>query len=194
MRPRYFLLILLITVAGLTVKAQTAPVEGWYKMTVAQNGRCVGIENASKDNGSRLVIEDYSGKDSQKFLVKRNPDGTYSFFAGHSNKSICAQKGDNSEGDLIVQNTLSQVYGKWYLDNYKDSGCLPGFKLKFAKSSGKPIQLVNGGFSLVEQKYFDAALDCSYTFTFEPVASPKLKAETKVKPLNTRPMKERYQQ
>lgn len=71
---------------------------GWYKIKVVQSGKYLAVEGGSTTNGAKIVLWDYVNQSNHKFLVQKNEDGTFSFFAGHSNKAICADKGDNREG------------------------------------------------------------------------------------------------
>ena len=167
----------------------TPPKDGsWYKIQVVQTGKYLTVSNAGTENGTPIVQWDYEGKKNQKFQVKKHSDGTYSFFAGHTNKSICADKGDNREGDLIIQNTLSEYFGKWYLS--KLTNCGSGWKIQYKSASGKPLQVtgVNNGDNckLIQPIYQDAAEDCPYNYVFEPVDSPlpvieKIKSHVPVK-------------
>jgi len=157
------------------VSISTAPKDGaWVKIRVVQTGKYLSVENASKENGAKIVQWDFSGNSNQKFQVKKNDDGTYSFFAAHSSKSICADKGDNREGDIIIQNTLSQYFGKWHLAWM--SNCGQGWKMQYKSSSGKPLQVtsVNNGAAcqLIEPQYHDGDTDCPYIYIFEPVDAP----------------------
>jgi hypothetical protein len=151
---------------------------GWYRiMAVHVPGKYLCVEGSNTANGTKIVIADYLDQRNYKFLAQKNDDGTYSFFAGHSNKSICTEKGDNREGDLIIQNTLSQYFGKWYLSWMNT--CSMGFKIQYKTSSGRPIQLTANGNEcrLIEPIYQDGAADCPYLFLFEPVDAPAPKIE-----------------
>jgi hypothetical protein len=171
--------LLAIIVASQVTTAQTTehtpPKDGvWYKIRVVQTGKYLSVENASKDNGARIVQLDHTGRANQKFQAKKHTDGTYSFFAGHSSKSICADKGDGREGDLIIQNTLSEYFGKWYLT--KLTNCGLGWKVQYKTSSGKPLQVssVNNGAhcQLIEPIYQDGDVDCPYNYIFEITDAP----------------------
>lgn len=152
---------------------------GWYKIKVVQSGKYLAVDGSSDANGAKIVLWDYMNRSNQKFLVQKNNDGTYSFFAGHSNKTICADKGDNREGDLIIQNTLSQYFGKWHLAWVNNCG--QGFKIQYKSGGGRPIQLTgldNGAAcQLIEPQYHDGDTDCPYLFLFEAVDAPVPKTE-----------------
>ena len=163
----------------------------WYKIRVVKTGKYLSVENASKDNGARIVQTDYTGRHSQRFMVKKTADGMFSFFAGHSNKSICTDKGDGREGDMIIQNTLSQYFGKWHLRYLIQTGCLQGWQIVYNSNTGKPMQIsgeANGAFcQLIEPKHQDGDFDCCYVFQFEPVEEPPMMLQSKgahYKPLN----------
>ncbi|RYY58063.1 MAG: hypothetical protein EOO09_00390 [Chitinophagaceae bacterium] len=161
----------------------------WVKIHVVQTGQCLAVENAASDNGARIVQVNYTDKPSQKFQVKKNDDGTFSFFAGHSGKTICADKGDNREGDLIVQNTLSAYFGKWFLTKLENCGL--GWKISYKNGSGKPLQVSStaegADCRLIEPIYQDGQVDCPYNYVFEPIDPPapvllKEKSHLPVKP------------
>ncbi len=173
------LLFAVLIATGSLLNAQvtesTPPKDGkWYKIRVVQTGKYLSVENSSKENGARIVQLDYEDKKNQKFQAKKHSDGTYSFFAAHSSKSICADKGDNREGDAIIQNTLSEYFGKWYLT--KLSNCGLGWKMQYKSSSGKPLQVsstANGAAcQLIEPIYQDGDVDCPYNYVFEPIEEP----------------------
>ena len=182
------LFILAQITAVLAAKSQTTistlPVDGWYKIQVAQSGKYLSIENAGNENGARLVQWDYAGGNNQKFMLKKNEDGSYSFIAAHSNKSVCANRGDNKEGDVIIQNenALSQFFGKWQLQFSKQDGCKQGWKIMYG-NSGIPVQLIGDGngasFQLKEPQHHDGGYDCTYTYIFEPAETPRLKETIK---------------
>jgi Ricin-type beta-trefoil lectin domain-like len=170
-----FALAISFTSAQVTIS--TPPKDGsWVKIRVVQTGKYLAVENASKENGARIIQLDFVGNSNQKFQVKKNEDGTYSFFAAHSSKSICADKGDNREGDIIIQNTLSQFFGKWHLTWMNNCG--QGWKMQYKSSSGKPLQVtdVSNGAAcqLIEPLYHDGDVDCPYIYVFEPVDAPPI--------------------
>jgi hypothetical protein len=157
------------------ITASTPPIHGkWYKIRVVQAGKYLAVEGGSTANGARIVLWDDANQKNHKFLAQKNDDGTYSFFAGHSNKSICAEKGDNREGDVIVQNTLSQYFGKWQVTWMNTCGM--GFKITYKSGGGRPIQVANHNngvvCQLIQPIYQDGAEDCPYLFLFEPVEAP----------------------
>jgi Ricin-type beta-trefoil lectin domain-like len=166
------------------VTISTPPKDGaWFKIRVVQTGKYLSVENASKESGARIVQWDYAGNSNQKFQAKKNEDGTYSFFAAHSGKSICADKGDNREGDLIIQNTLSQYFGKWLL--VWMSNCGQGWKMQYKSGGGRPLQVtgVNNGdhCTLIEPLYHDGDTDCPYIYRFEPIDVPLIRQEEVIK-------------
>lgn len=179
MKQIHYIITMLALLAGTFSQAQmtesTPPKDGyWYKIRVVQTGKYLSVSNAGTENGTPIVQWDYENKKNQKFQVKKHVDGTYSFFAGHTNKSICADIGDNREGDLIIQNTLSEYFGKWYVSKLPDCGM--GWKIQYKTSSGRPLQVtgVNNGdkCKLIEPIYQDGALDCPYNYVFEPIEAP----------------------
>lgn len=182
--------LLIAAAARAQATISTPPKDGnWYKIKIVQTGKYLSVENASKENGAKLVQWDYAGNAHQKFQAKKNEDGTFSFFAGHSNKSICADKGDNREGDWIIQNTLSQYFGKWHLA-WMDK-CGLGWKIQYQSGAGKPLQVtsVNNGApcQLIEPQYHDGDIDCPYIFLFESADAPPapkeiIKSQVKPKP------------
>ena len=54
------------------------------------DGRALTVENGSADNGANMALEDYSGDDSQKFILQCNKDGSYTLLSVVSNGKACA--------------------------------------------------------------------------------------------------------
>jgi len=179
-----FALLLFCNNGMAQVSASTPPRHGtWVKIKVQQTGKYLSVANGSKENGARIVQWDDVNQKNQKFQVQKNEDGSYSFFAAHSGKSICADKGDNREGDLIIQNSLSQYFGKWQLQWMNNCG--QGFKMLYKSSSGRPLQVtgVNAGdgCQLIEPQYHDGDTDCPYVYLFELVDAPLVLKEESIK-------------
>ena len=54
-----------------------------------KNGRSLTVENASAEDGANVLLADYTGDKSQKFRLKDNHDGSYSFLTLSSNGLRC---------------------------------------------------------------------------------------------------------
>lgn len=54
------------------------------------DGRALTVENGSADNGANMALEDYSGDDSQKFILQCNKDGSYTLLSVVSDGKACA--------------------------------------------------------------------------------------------------------
>lgn len=169
------------------ISASTPPADaGWYKIRVVQTGKYISVESGSEAVGARLLQWDYAGKLSQKFQVKKNADGTYSFFAANSSKAVCADKGNGSENDGIVQKLSANGSGNWFLYYSTQKSCAAGWIIRYRASDGLPIQVGSGGFlQLMPQIYQDADLDCAITYHFEAVEAPRtdyMKSPVIIKP------------
>jgi Astacin (Peptidase family M12A)/Ricin-type beta-trefoil lectin domain-like len=169
--------------------------DGLYKIKVNQTGKYLAIENISHENWARLVQWDDANQGNHQFYVKKNEDGSYYLSAKHSGKYICANIGNKTEGDRIIQNVLPEYLGKWQLNYSKQQGCTNGWKITY-NDSGLPMQLVgvdNGaGFELRAQQHQDGDYDCASTFSFEKLEDTEPTIIPESKKINTDiPMKKK---
>lgn len=54
------------------------------------DGRALTVVNGSADNGADITLEEYSGDDSQKFILQCNKDGSYTLLSVVSDGKACA--------------------------------------------------------------------------------------------------------
>lgn len=63
--------------------------DGSYTVQTA-DGKALTVENGLADNGTNIVLKDYSGNDSQKFTLQCNQDGSYTLLSIVSDGQSCA--------------------------------------------------------------------------------------------------------
>ena len=63
--------------------------DGSYTVQTA-DGKALMVENGLADNGTNIVLKDYSGDDSQKFTLQCNQDGSYTLLSIVSDGQSCA--------------------------------------------------------------------------------------------------------
>lgn len=63
--------------------------DGSYTVQTA-DGKALTVENGLADNGTNIVLKDYSGDDSQKFTLQCNQDGSYTLLSIVSDGQSCA--------------------------------------------------------------------------------------------------------
>lgn len=56
----------------------------------SEDGKALTVENGSAENGADITLEDYSGDDSQKFILQCNKDGSYTLLSVVSDGKACA--------------------------------------------------------------------------------------------------------
>jgi arabinan endo-1,5-alpha-L-arabinosidase len=56
----------------------------------SSDGRALTVENGSADNGANIALDNYSGDDSQKFILQCNKDGSYTLLSVVSDGKACA--------------------------------------------------------------------------------------------------------
>lgn len=92
--------------------------EGTYEIYTGISGtKVVNIQGASKNNGANVNLYERENKNSQKFKVKLNKDGTYTFTALHSNKVLDVVGAGRKNGTNVNQHTFNGTNAqKWYLE------------------------------------------------------------------------------
>ena len=63
--------------------------DGSYTVQTADS-KALTVENGLADNGTNIVLKDYSGDDSQKFTLQCNQDGSYTLLSIVSDGQSCA--------------------------------------------------------------------------------------------------------
>lgn len=96
--------------------------EGTYEIYTCVSGtKVINVQSSSKNNGANVNIYERENKSSQKFKVKLNKDGTYTFTALHSNKVldvVAAGKKNGTNVDQYQSNGTDAQ--KWYLESCGD--------------------------------------------------------------------------
>lgn len=78
--------------------------DGTYKITSAQNGKVLGVENASTEDGARLITSDDVGGNNQRWvLLEKN--GGYVLHPRNTTKVLDLANGNTTDG------TQLQIYG-----------------------------------------------------------------------------------
>lgn len=76
---------------------------GVYTITNTSTGKSLGIENSSHDPLSKLVAEEYTGENSQKFAFIETGDGYYRITAIHAAKALDILDASTEDGADIIQ-------------------------------------------------------------------------------------------
>lgn len=63
--------------------------DGTYTVQ-ASDGRALTVENGSAANGANMLLSDYTGDSSQKFILQCNKDGSYTLLSSVSGGMGCA--------------------------------------------------------------------------------------------------------
>lgn len=76
---------------------------GVYTITNTQSGKSLGIENSSHDPLAKLVCEDYTAENSQKFAFIETGDGFYRITAIHASKALDVLDVSKDDGASLIQ-------------------------------------------------------------------------------------------
>lgn len=138
--------------------------EGTYEIYTGISGtKVINVQGSSKSNGANINIYERENKNSQKFKVKLNKDGTYTFIASHSNKVLDVAGAGKKNGTNVAQYASNGTDAqKWYLEScgngyyYIVSKC-NGLYLDIAAAStrdGTNIQVYQGNKSKAQKFKF----------------------------------------
>ena len=138
--------------------------EGIYEIYTGISGsKVINIEAGSKNNGANVNIYERENRSNQKFKVKLNADGTYTFFALHSNKVLDVAGAGKKKGTNVDQYQSNGTDAqKWYLKSCGDgtyyivSKC-NGLYLDIARGSsanGANLQVYKGNGSKAQKFKF----------------------------------------
>ncbi len=64
-----------------------------------ENNQALTVENTSAENGADIKLTEFTGENSQKFIIQCNQDGTYSLLTVSSNGEKCADVYEISKAD-----------------------------------------------------------------------------------------------
>ena len=115
--------------------------EGTYEIfTGVSNTKVVNVQGSSKNNGANINIYERENKNSQKFKVKLNQDGTYTFIALHSNKVLDVVGAGRKNGTNVDQYASNGTNAqKWYLES-----CGNGYYYIVSKCNGLYLDIASG--------------------------------------------------
>lgn len=77
--------------------------EGTYFIKVLPGGKYLGIQNASKDNGAKLLQWDYSDLSHYKIIIKHQGNQQYTLQMQHSQRFLNVAGASNDNNALILQ-------------------------------------------------------------------------------------------
>lgn len=166
--------------------------EGIYEIYTCVSGtKVINVQSSSKNNGANVNIYERENRSSQKFKVKLNTDGTYTFTALHSNKVldvVAAGKKNGTNVDQYQSNGTDAQ--KWYLEPCGDgSYCIVskcnGLYLDIVAASqkdGTNIQMYKGNgskaqrfkFSEVQNVKGEKTLENGMYYIYSQVASNRV--------------------
>lgn len=91
--------------------------EGIYEIyTNVSDTKVINVENGSYESGANVNIYERENRNSQKFQVIKNTDGTYTFKAVHSNKVLDVVTGGKANGTNVWQYESNGTDAqKWYV-------------------------------------------------------------------------------
>lgn len=115
--------------------------EGTYEIfTGVSNTKVINVQSDSKNNGANVNIYEKENKNSQKFKVKLNQDGTYTFTALHSNKVLDVVGAGRKNGTNVDQYQSNGTNAqKWYLES-----CGNGYYYIVSKCNGLYLDIASG--------------------------------------------------
>lgn len=115
--------------------------EGTYEIfTGVSSTKVINVQSASKNNGANVNIYERENKNSQKFKVKLNKDGTYTFTALHSNKVLDVVGAGKKNGTNVNQYASNGTNAqKWYLES-----CGNGYYYIVSKCNGLYLDIASG--------------------------------------------------
>ncbi len=112
--------------------------EGIYEIYTCVNGtKVIDIEGSNKSNNANVEIYERGHQNNQKFRVKLNDDGTYTFFALHSNKVLDVSA--TSNGNVCQYTSHGGDNQKWYIKPSEN-----GYYNIISKSNGKYLDVYQG--------------------------------------------------
>lgn len=142
--------------------------EGEYEIySGLSETKVLNISGAKIQNEAKLEIYERQNLNNQKFKLKYNQDGTYTFIAKHSNKVLDVQYGCKEPGTIIWQyesnNTDAQ---KWYIipcgnGYYNIVSKLNGLYLDVLwgdNKNGQPLQTYHANGTKAQKFYFEKVL------------------------------------
>lgn len=87
---------------------------GVYTITNTSTGKSLGIENSSHDPLSKLVPEEYTGENSQKFAFIETGDGYYRITAIHAVKALDVLDVSKDDGAGLIQYRYLQAHNQQF--------------------------------------------------------------------------------
>lgn len=151
--------------------------EGIYELYTSVSGtKVVTVQSGSQNNGANINIYERENRNNQKFKVKLNTDGTYTFFALHSNKVLDVAGAGKKKGTNVDQYQSNGTDAqKWYLESCGDgSYCMVskcnGLYLDIAAAgtkNGSNIQVYKGNGSKAQKFKFSKVQDTKGQKTIE---------------------------
>ncbi len=87
---------------------------GVYTITNTSTGKSLGIENSSHDPLSKLVAEEYTAENSQKFAFIETGDGYYRITAIHAAKALDVLDVSKEDGAGIIQYRYLQSHNQQF--------------------------------------------------------------------------------
>lgn len=187
-----FMLILNMNTKVLANNRTTQIEEGIYEIYTCVSGtKVINVQGVSKDNGANINIYERENRSSQKFKIKLNTDGTYTFTALHSNKvlDVCSAGKTNGTNVWQYQSNGSDAQ-KWYIESWEDgtysivSKC-NGLYLDIAagnSNNGTNIQMYKGNgtksqkfkFSKVQSFKGEKTIEDGTYYIYSQVASNRI--------------------
>lgn len=114
---------------------------GVYTITNTSTGKSLGIENSSHDPLSKLVAEEYTGENSQKFAFIETGDGYYRITAIHAAKALDVLDVSKEDGAGFIQyRYLQSANQQFSLDLVEKKDVVPPVDA----NEGKLYVTVNG--------------------------------------------------
>lgn len=87
---------------------------GVYTITNKATGKVLGIENSSHDPLSKLVCEEYTGENSQKFAFIEADGGFYRVTAIHASKALDVLDASKEDGAGFIQYRYLETHNQQY--------------------------------------------------------------------------------
>ncbi len=95
---------------------------GVYTITNTVTGKSLGIENSSHDPLSKLIAEDYTGENSQKFAFIATGDGYWRITALHAAKALDVLNASKNDGEGLIQYRYLETHNQQFSLELVSSG------------------------------------------------------------------------
>lgn len=114
---------------------------GVYTITNTITGKSLGIESSSHDPLAKLVLEEYTGENSQKFAFIETGDNFYRITAIHASKALDVLNASKNDGEGLIQYRYLETHNQQFsLELVEKKDVLPPIDT----NDGKLYVTVNG--------------------------------------------------